>query len=140
MDYVSFSSVLFYGFVIFILLVIFVLPNRKLKEEKGKEILFSERCSVYWRVHGLIGSGGNLPARITFYDKFFVVARVTIAKFYFKDITKTLVYESYAYDNNGSLTGICNNSKITCASTRNFTLTWDAHNRASQTGRCSCPV
>jgi RHS repeat-associated protein len=42
------------------------------------------------------------------------------------------VYESYSYDNNGSLTGICNSIKSNCASTRNYTLTWDAHNRVSQ--------
>ena len=66
--------------------IIFILPFRKLSEEKMKQSLHSERCTAYWKaMHGVLVSGGP-SARITFYDDFFVVARVTIAKFYYKDI------------------------------------------------------
>ncbi|WP_347989706.1 hypothetical protein [Methylomonas sp. AM2-LC] len=58
--------------------IIFILPFRKLPEEKMKLSLHSERCTTYWKaMHGILVSGGP-SARITFYDNFFIVARVTI--------------------------------------------------------------
>ncbi len=66
---------------LFFLLVIFVLPHRKIAEEKGKTILYEERCSVSWRYKWGITSGGNIPiGRITFYDNFFVVSFIVITK------------------------------------------------------------
>lgn len=66
---------------------IFILPQRKLPDEKGAKLLHSERCFAYWKAFGgLLVSGANFPARVSFYEKFFVVSRITLAKFYYSDI------------------------------------------------------
>lgn len=71
----------------FFLLAIFFLPLRKLPEEHGKKPLHTERCSTYWRaLGGALVAGGNLPARISFYDDFFVIARMTLVKFRYDEI------------------------------------------------------
>ena len=49
-----------------------VLSQRKMPEEKGRKPLHTERCATYWRAFGgVLGAGGNLPARISFYVDFF---------------------------------------------------------------------
>lgn len=60
----------------FLLAVILVLPKRRAPEEKGKPLLYEERCSFHWRrLKGGIVGGGNIPiSRVSFYDGFFVVA------------------------------------------------------------------
>lgn len=71
----------------FLLMTIFFLPLRKLPEEKGKKPLHTEKCSTYWQsLGGVFVAGGNLPARISFYDDFFVVARITFVKIHYSEI------------------------------------------------------
>ncbi len=68
-------------------LISFLLSQRKLPEEKGKDSLHTERCATYWRaLGGMLGIGGNLPARISFYDDYFVVARLTLNKVPYSEI------------------------------------------------------
>lgn len=69
----------------------FVLPNRRLPEEKGKKPLYEERCSAKWRfARGAVVAGGNIPiARISFYDDFFVVALGTLKKVLYSEVLST---------------------------------------------------
>jgi hypothetical protein len=69
----------------------FVLPRRKLAEEKEKKPLYEERCSAYWRfARGAVVAGGNIPiARISFYDDFFVVALVKLTKAFYSEVLST---------------------------------------------------
>lgn len=79
------------GIGAFLLLVMFVLPQRKLPEEKEKKPLYEERCSANWRfAKGAIIAGGNIPiARISFYDDFFVVALGTLTKVLYSEVLST---------------------------------------------------
>jgi hypothetical protein len=84
------SDIGLYATVAIFFATIFILPFRKLPEEKEKKSLHSERCTSYWKaMNGFLVSGGT-PARIAFYENFFVVARVTIAKFYYHDIKSAI--------------------------------------------------
>ena len=75
------------GIGLFFLLLIFVLPLRKTPEEKTREALYEERCSINWRYKGGIIAGGNIPiARISFYDEFFVVALINATKVPYTDV------------------------------------------------------
>ena len=74
-----------------LLAAMFVLPQRKLPEEKEKKPLYEERCSANWRfARGMVIAGGNIPiARISFYDGFFVVALVTLTKVLYSEVLST---------------------------------------------------
>ena len=75
----------------FLMLTMFVLPQRKLPEEKEKKALYEEKCSANWRfAGGVIIAGGNIPiARISFYDDFFVVALVALTKVHYSEVLST---------------------------------------------------
>lgn len=72
----------------FLLFVMFVMPRRKLPEEKERKPLYEERCSANWRLAGgSLTVGGNLPiARIAFYDDFFVIALMALKKISYSEI------------------------------------------------------
>jgi hypothetical protein len=74
-----------------LLVAVFVLPQRKLVEERARKPLYEERCSANWRfAHGVLVAGGNIPmARISFYDDFFVVALVKLTKVLYSEILST---------------------------------------------------
>lgn len=74
-----------------LLVTMFVLPQRRLPEEKGRKPLYEERCSANWRfARGAIVAGGNIPiARISFYDDFFVVALGTLTKVPYSEVLST---------------------------------------------------
>jgi len=76
---------------IFFIFAIFVLPQRKLPEEKGIKLLHEERCSGYWKsLGGALVAGGNIPiARISFYEDFFVISLLGIAKVNYSDIVSS---------------------------------------------------
>ena len=77
------------GIGAFLLTAIFVLPKRKAPEEKGKQPLYEERCSLYWKwFKGGMVAGGNIPiARISLYDSFFIVALIHPTKIPYSDIS-----------------------------------------------------
>ena len=79
------------GIGTFLLLAMFVLPQRKLPEEKNKKPLYEERCSANWRLaKGVVIAGGNIPmARISFYDDFFVVALGALTKVLYSEVLST---------------------------------------------------
>lgn len=79
------------GIGAFLLLAIFVLPQRRLPEEKEEKPLYEERCSANWRfAKGTVIAGGNIPiARISFYDDFFVVALMTLTKVHYSEVLST---------------------------------------------------
>jgi len=79
------------GIGAFFLLAIFVLPQRKLPEEKDQKPLYEERCSVNWQfAGGVLSAGGNIPiARVSFYDGFFVVALLTLTKVHYSEVLST---------------------------------------------------
>jgi hypothetical protein len=83
------------GMGMFFMVAIFILPLRKLNEEKDKVKLHSEHCTANYS-YGALTGGGGIPKRITFYDNFFVVAGSTIAKFDYKDIL-SVTYERKWY-------------------------------------------
>ncbi|MDO9163646.1 MAG: hypothetical protein Q8N35_15400 [Methylococcaceae bacterium] len=87
MDSAFLSLIILIGIGIFFLLGMFILPYRKLPEENIQPTIHTERCSAYWRAFGgALLSGGILPARISFYADFFVVARMTLAKVAYSEI------------------------------------------------------
>ncbi len=71
-----------------LLTFIFVLPKRKLVEEKGITPLYEERCSANWKFGGgALIAGGNIPiARISFYENFFVVSMLCPTKINYSEI------------------------------------------------------
>jgi len=79
------------GIGVFLLLAMFLLPNRKLPEEKTRTPLHEERCSAHWRfAKGAVVAGGNVPiARISFYDDFFVVALGSLTKVLYSEVLST---------------------------------------------------
>ena len=79
------------GIGVFLLSMMFVLPRRKLPEEKEQKSLHEEKCSAEWRfAKGFIGAGGNIPiARISFYDTFFVVAMGILTKVLYSEVLST---------------------------------------------------
>lgn len=79
------------GIGAFLLLVMFVLPQRKLPEEQERKPLYEERCSANWQfAGGAVVAGGNIPiARISFYDGFFVVALLTLTKVQYSEVLST---------------------------------------------------
>lgn len=52
MDSDLLSLIILTGMGVFFLLGLFVLPYRKLQEEKNQTPLHTERCSAYWRAFG----------------------------------------------------------------------------------------
>ena len=65
----------------------FVLPQRRSKEEKGKTLLYEERCNGRKKLAFGFYAGGNiLNWRISFYDHFFVIASVGQTKISYGDI------------------------------------------------------
>lgn len=85
------------GIGVFLLLAMFVLPKRKLPEEKERKLIYEERCSANWRfAKGAVIAGGNIPiARISFYDDFFVVALGTLTKVLYSEILSTTYRSSW---------------------------------------------
>lgn len=79
------------GIGVFLLLAMFVVPLRRLPEEKKEKPLYEERCSAKWRfAKGTIIVGGNIPiARVSFYDDYFVVAMGTLAKVFYSEVLST---------------------------------------------------
>jgi hypothetical protein len=79
------------GVGVILLMAMFILPQRKLPEEKEVKPLYEERCSANWRfARGAVVAGGNIPiARISFYDDFFVVALVTLTKVLYSEVLST---------------------------------------------------
>lgn len=83
-----FSLICLAGVGIFFFLIIFILPQRKLPEEKGKKLLHEERCTVIWKsLGGTIQAGGIIPSRISFYDDFFVVSLIGHSKINYSEVT-----------------------------------------------------
>ena len=74
-----------------------VLPKRKAPEEAGKQPLYEERCSFYWRwLKGGVIAGGNIPvARVSLYDTFLVVALVHPTKVPYSDISSISLEKSW---------------------------------------------
>ena len=76
---------------IFFIFAFFVLPQRKLPDEKGIKLLHEERCSGYWKsLGGALVAGGNIPiARISFYEDFFVISLLGISKINYSDVVSS---------------------------------------------------
>ena len=70
------------------LVVFFVLPQRKLPEEKENRLLYEERCSANWKLAGgVLIAGGNTPiARVSLYEDFFVVSLLGIKKINYSQV------------------------------------------------------
>lgn len=81
---------------IFFLLSVVLLPRRKTAEEKGKEALYEERCSVSWRYKWGIVAGGNIPvSRVSFYDDFFIVSFFKIKKILYSEVKSVIVRRNW---------------------------------------------
>ena len=82
---------------VFLGLVIFVLPKRKLPEEKGLKLLYEEHCSANWKLAGgVLTAGGSIPiARVSFYKDFFVISMVTISKISYTEIESSSVKNNF---------------------------------------------
>lgn len=73
---------------IILLFIFFVLPLRKLPEEKGMKLLYQERCSVTWKyLGGWMAGGGMVSSRISFYEDFFVVSVTGNTKINYSEIS-----------------------------------------------------
>jgi len=83
------------GFVF--LLLIFVLPRRRLTEEKGIKLLYEEHCSANWKLAGgILVAGGNVPmARVSFYEHFFVVSLMGITKIYYSEVLSSSIQSNW---------------------------------------------
>lgn len=79
------------GIGVFLLLAMFVMPLRRLPEEKEEKPLYEERCSAKWRfAKGVVVAGGNIPiARVSFYGDFFVVALGALTKVFYSEVQST---------------------------------------------------
>lgn len=91
MDPTLLSLLVVAGVGALLLVTMYVLPQRRLPEEKQRRPLYEERCSANWRfARGAIIAGGNIPiARISFYDDFFVVALGTLTKVPYSEVLST---------------------------------------------------
>jgi len=73
---------------VFFFFLIFVLPLRKLPEEKGLKLLYQERCSVTWKyLGGWMATGSIVYSRISFYEDFFVVSVIGNTKIDYSEIS-----------------------------------------------------
>lgn len=96
MDSDIFALITALGIGFFFILVIFILPKRKMSDEEGKKVLHEERCSANWRFKGGIGAGGNIPvARVSFYETFFVVALLKPTKVFYSEIASITAKEGW---------------------------------------------
>ena len=72
----------------------FLLPRRNIAEEKEQKPLHTEYCTVT-RYIGIFAFGSPfsfISKRVSFYDKFFVVAGMTVKKYTYSDI-KSVFYK-----------------------------------------------
>lgn len=75
------------GVIGFVFVLLFLAPYRRAKEESGLGLIYEEKCSGRKKVGLGFSAGGNFPNwRISFYEKFVVVASAIPTTIHYKEV------------------------------------------------------